>query len=276
MRASSISQFDGAAFSSSADQALADCNEEQLIAKAKSGSHAAFEKLVESYQARVFRVARVVARSHEDAEDVVQQSFRKAFVHLPSFEGRSSFSTWLTRIALNEALMLRRSNRRFRHISIDDSGATDDVPPTLEIPDSRPNPEHCCSQRERRRLLLSAINKLKPGIRIALQMRDLDERSVADTARILGVSVSAVKSRLCRGRRELREKLKNSHGIAVSRGNGPSPQRRKFQSSVSTSHSDGRGATGMASRFSRSPVAPPDTKASPLLSSDCFASTPLA
>lgn len=229
MRASSISRFDGAAFSCSTDEALTDCDEKRLVAEAKGGSQVAFEKLVESYRARIFRMARVVANSYEDAEDAIQQTFHKAFVHLQSFEGRSSFSTWLTRIALNEALMLKRSSRRFRHVSIDDPNAASDVAPALEIPDSRPDPEHCCSQRERQRLLRSAINKLKPRMRNALLMRDLDQRSVRDAARILGVSVSAVKSRVCRGRRELRKKLKSSYGTASSRENRLSRSNRKFQ-----------------------------------------------
>lgn len=226
MRVSLIGQFDRTAVPSSTDNSLADRDEEQLVAEAKSGSHVAFEKLVESYRARIFRMAHTVAHSYEDAEDVIQQSFHKAFVHLQSFEGRSSFATWLTRIALNEALMLRRSSQRFRHVSIDDSSTTDDVAPALEIPDSRPNPEHSYSQRERQRLLLSAINELKPRTRTALKVCDLNEQSVRDTARILGVSVSAVKSRVTRGRRELRKKLKNSYGTATGRR---SRRNREFQ-----------------------------------------------
>jgi RNA polymerase sigma-70 factor, ECF subfamily len=229
MRASSISRCDGTAFPLSAGDGLADCNEELLVTEAKGGSHVAFEKLVESYRMRIFRMVQMVAHSHEDAEDVIQQSFHKAFVHLPSFEGRSSFSTWLTRIALNEVLMLKRSKRRFRHISIDDSMAREDAAPVLEIADSRPNPENSYCQRERQRLLLSAINELKPGMRIVLQICDLDERSVRETARILGLSVSAVKSRVSRGRRELREKLKNSYVTAASRKRARLGRNHKFQ-----------------------------------------------
>ena len=228
MRTNAMSEADRTPVPSSTDNGVADRDEEQLVAEAKGGSHAAFEKLFEFYRTRIFRMAQMVAHSYEDAEDVIQQSFHKAFIHLQSFEGRSSFSTWLTRIALNEALMLKRSNRRFRRISIDHSEATDDAAPVLEIPDSRPNPEYCCSQRERQRLVRSTLNELKPGMRIALQIRDLDERSAVDTARILGVSVSAVKSRVCRGRKELRKKLKNRYGAAISRGNGASRRSREF------------------------------------------------
>jgi RNA polymerase sigma-70 factor, ECF subfamily len=229
MRASSKDQCDGTVFPSSINKGLTDNNEELLVAEAKDGSHTAFEKLVEPYRTRIFRMAQIVAHSYEDAEDVIQQSFHKAFVHLRSFEGRSLFSTWLMRIAFNEVLMLRRSNQRFRHISIDGSTETEDAAPVLEIADSRPNPEHSYFQRERQRLLLSAINELKPGMRTVLQILDLDERSVRDTARILGVSVSAVKSRVRRGRRELREKLKNSYGTATRVESGRSRRNGKFE-----------------------------------------------
>jgi len=267
MRASSIRPA-----ISSSDNTAVDRNEEQLVAEAKSGSHAAFEKLVECYRTRIFRMAHTAARSYEDAEDVIQQSFHKAFVHLRSFEGRSSFSTWLTRIALNEVLMLRRSKRRFRHVSIDDSSAAEDVAPALEIPDSRPNPEHSCSQRERRRLLLSAMNELKPGIRMALQMRELEQRSAVDTARILGVSVSAVKSRVCRGRRALRKKLKNRYGSAIAR----ETRQREFQSVDQTPDSHAQDTADTAPGFRRSLVGPPDAKRPPVTPSDCFASTSVA
>jgi RNA polymerase sigma-70 factor (ECF subfamily) len=159
---------------------------------------------------------------------------QKAFVHLPRFEGRSSFSTWLTRIVLNEALMLARAGRRFRDESIDHANASDDNTLPQEIADSRPNPEHSFFQQERRRLLFSAINELTPGIRVALQICDLDELSLRETAGVLGLSVAAVKSRVNRGRRVLREKLKQSCDAAsrYGRGNGllqAAQGNRKFQ-----------------------------------------------
>jgi|SRR5579863_5004853 len=202
------------------NKGTSDYDEQELVAEAKGGSHAAFEKLVRRYEVRVFRLAHRIARSREDAEDVIQQSFQKAFIHLQRFEGRSSFSTWLTRIVLNEALMLARTGRRFRGVSIDHVSATDDNELPLEIADSRPNPEHSYFQQERRRLLFSAIDELRPGIRIALQNCDLNELSIRETARILGVSVAAVKSRVNRGRKVLREKLKQRGETAISNGKG--------------------------------------------------------
>jgi RNA polymerase sigma-70 factor, ECF subfamily len=232
MQASSVGQIDEMPSRTYADKALTSCSEERLVAEAKRGSHAAFEKLVESYRARLFRMARMIAHGHEDAEDVVQQSFHKAFLHLSRFENRSSFSTWLTRIALNEVLMLKRSRRRFCHVSIDaidEPRATEEVAPVLEIADSKPNPERSYSQQEQRRLLLSAIKELRPGMRDVLQVRDLEERSLRETARILGLTVNAVKSRLCRGRRQLREKLKKSYGTARNRKNARSRRNPKLQ-----------------------------------------------
>jgi hypothetical protein len=105
MQVELIKQPDNVTLSLGINKGANEHNEDELVSQAKGGSHAAFEKLVQRYEVRVFRLAQRIARSHEDAEDVIQQSFQKAFVHLDRFEGRSSFSTWLTRIVLNEALI---------------------------------------------------------------------------------------------------------------------------------------------------------------------------
>ena len=180
-----------------------------LIAAAKNGEATAFAMLVERYDRRIFSVARRMTRNREDAEDIVQQSFQKAFVHLNSFVGRSSFSTWLTRIAINEALMLLRKNRGLREVLIDDLNGNEETARALEIPDSSPDPEAIYSRRERERMLSSAMNELPHSTRRAIQLYDLDERSSKDTARIMGISVSALKGRMFHGRRRLRERLKH-------------------------------------------------------------------
>jgi RNA polymerase sigma-70 factor (ECF subfamily) len=179
-----------------------------LVAAAKSGSRHAFEVLVEHHGRRILRVAQRVTGNREDAEDIVQQSFQKAFVHLREFEGRSSFSTWLTRIAINEGLMLQRKSRGLREVSIDDSNANEENAPQPDIPDSSPDPEASYSHREWGRALSSAMNELPPGTRKAIQLRELDELSTKETARIMGLSITAVKSRVFHGRRKLRETLK--------------------------------------------------------------------
>jgi RNA polymerase sigma-70 factor, ECF subfamily len=178
-----------------------------LIAAAKNGNHQAFEVLVDRHARRLFFVALRVTRNREDAEDVVQQSFQKTFVHLNSFVGRSSFSTWLTRVAINEALMLLRKNRGSREVLIDDLNGDEGTATSLEVPDSTPDPEASYSQREWVGMLSSAMNELTPGTRKAFQLRELDERSTEETARIMGISVNAVKARLFHGRRKLRERL---------------------------------------------------------------------
>jgi RNA polymerase sigma-70 factor (ECF subfamily) len=179
-----------------------------LVADAKNGNRKAFEILVKRHQQRIFFVARRITRTREDAEDVVQQSFQKAFTHLGKFEGRSAFSTWLTRIAVTEALMFLRRGRSLREVFIDDLNGNEETAVPLDLPDSSPNPEVIYSQREQVEILSSAINELPYGTRRAFQLHELDERSSEETARILGISVSALKGRMFHGRRKLRDRLK--------------------------------------------------------------------
>jgi RNA polymerase sigma-70 factor, ECF subfamily len=180
-----------------------------LVASAKSGNKRAFEILVKRHQQRIFLVAQRITRRREDAEDVVQQSFQKAFIHLRNFEGRSAFSTWLTRIAITEALMFLRRSRGVREALIDDLNGNEETTTALEVPDSGPDPEAIYSQREWVEKLSLAMKELPPGIRRAIQLRELDERSSEETARIMGISVSALKGRMFHGRRKLRERLKH-------------------------------------------------------------------
>ena len=183
--------------------------DETLVLAAKNGNEQAFEILVERYRRKIFAVALHFTRIREDAEDIAQQSFQKAFLHLSRFEGKSSFLTWLTRIAINEALMWLRGNRRHRHIPIDE--ASDDAGEALwrvQISDSDPDPEATYLQQEETQILAAAIGQLKPGLRRAIELRDLEELSTEETARRMGLSISATKSNVLRGRRKLREALK--------------------------------------------------------------------
>ncbi len=181
--------------------------DEILVAAAKDGEAQAFEALVERHQRKIFFTALRMTRNKEDAEDVVQQSLQKAFTHLNSFAGTSSFSTWLTRVAMNEALMLLRKKRGSREVLLDDLGGSEEDTPAFELPDLAPDPEVTCAQQELAGLILSAINRLAPGMRTAFHLRELDERSIEETARIMGISATAVKGRLFHGRRKLREIL---------------------------------------------------------------------
>jgi RNA polymerase sigma-70 factor, ECF subfamily len=179
-----------------------------LVAAAKNGNKKAFEILVRRHEQKIFFVARRITHTREDAEDVVQQSFQKAFTHLRKFEGRSAFSTWLTRIAITEALMLLRRSRGLREVLIDDLNGNEETTTALEVPDASPDPEASYSQRERAEMLSLAINELSPGTRKAIRLRELDERSLEETARVMGISVPALKGRMFHGRRKLRARLK--------------------------------------------------------------------
>jgi RNA polymerase sigma-70 factor (ECF subfamily) len=186
----------------------APAGEKDLVVAAKNGNEEAFEILVERYRRMMFAVALRLTRVQEDAEDITQQSFQKAFVHLRTFEEKSSFSTWLTRITLNEAFMLLRRGRGRRQISIDEEPCEPNEGARLEIPDSDPDPEASYSQLEDAGILSAAIDTLTPRLRKAIELRVLAELSTEETARRLGVSVSAVKSRVLHARRKLRETLR--------------------------------------------------------------------
>ena len=174
-----------------------------LLAGAKRGDSQAFEELVFRHKQRVLAVAQRITNNKEDAEDVAQESFHKAFLHLNKFEERSQFSTWLIRIAMNEAFMLRRRRRGI--VEALPETADDDANSTFErFVDLGPSPEESCWRRERTKLLIEAINRLRPTIRRTILLRDIEERSVEETARILGTSASAVKARVFHGREKLR------------------------------------------------------------------------
>jgi RNA polymerase sigma-70 factor, ECF subfamily len=149
-----------------------------------------------------------VTRNREDAEDVVQKSFQKAFLHLHKFEERASFSTWLTRIVINEAAMCLRARRRVRVVGIDELSPREEPAVGFEFPDSCPSPEQSYSQQEAERMLSFAIRQLPPGIRTAIKLCYLDERPLKESAQVMGLSVAAVKSRVLRGRRKLHQMLK--------------------------------------------------------------------
>jgi len=179
-----------------------------LVFAAKGGDGHAFGILVKRYQRRILAVARRFTGIREDAEDIAQQSFQKAFVHLGKFEGKSSFSTWLTRIAINEALMFLRRVRGAREISIDDLSGNEETAGHMEMPDSRPSPERALLESEQNKALWAAINKLTPRTRKAIELRDLGELSTKEAAGVLGLSVDAMKGRLFHGRRKLHRVLK--------------------------------------------------------------------
>jgi len=181
----------------------ADASEEYVfIAAAKRGDSAAFESLCKHSAKMVFRVARRMMRNNEDAEDVLQESFQQAFTHLDNFNGGSRFSTWLSRIAINAALMKLRKKQHLWE-SLDESNEDEQSSHRLDVEDQGLNPEQLYAQTERQQILVEAMNELTPGTRKVIQLRELDQRSSEETARIMGMSVSAVKTRVFNGRRKI-------------------------------------------------------------------------
>jgi len=148
-----------------------------------------------------------ITRNHEDAEDAMQDAFLKAYAHLKDFEGNSRFYTWLVRIAANEALMKLRK-RRPNQFSLDEpiAGENEELMPR-EIEDWGPSPEQRYAQSEMKEILNGVIDELEPAFRTVFVLRDVENLSTEETAKIVGISVPAVKSRLLRGRLKLREKL---------------------------------------------------------------------
>jgi RNA polymerase sigma-70 factor (ECF subfamily) len=173
-----------------------------LVAAIKNGESQAFEFLVKRHEAKAFWVAFRITRNREDAQDVVQESFLKAFTHLDRFQEKSSFSTWLTRIAINEGLMSLRRTRAGREVSVYDmKSATEDLIP-LETPNRGKNPGEIYEQLETERILCEAMNHLSAKSRTVVRLQ-LEERTVREIAEILGLEISTLKSRLLRARRKL-------------------------------------------------------------------------
>jgi RNA polymerase sigma-70 factor (ECF subfamily) len=183
-------------------------NDTLLVIAAKSGDSQAFEVLVRRHRAKMLRAALRFTRNEADAEDIVQQSFQKAFVHLQQFEGHSSFSTWLTCIAMNEALMWFRRRGSTVEIPLEESNAENGATVSLDFPDSRLNPEESCAQDERKEILSAALNQLSPTLRKTIELRELGELSTEEAARVMGLSVTAVKGRAFHARRKLQKVLK--------------------------------------------------------------------
>jgi RNA polymerase sigma-70 factor (ECF subfamily) len=186
--------------------AVAREDEHLLVAAAKRGDATAFEELVSRYEHKIFRLTMNITRNREDAEDAMQDAFLKSYTHLKDFEGDSRFYTWLVRIAANEALM-RLRKRRPNQFSLDEPVEGDDDLIPREIEDWGPKPDQRFAQTEMREILSGVIDKLEPDFRTVFVLRDIEELSTEETAKALGISVPAVKSRLLRARLKLREKL---------------------------------------------------------------------
>jgi RNA polymerase sigma-70 factor (ECF subfamily) len=172
-------------------QVVTSVNEAGLLAAAKKGETTALDTLYRAHAERLFRTVHRITRNREDAEDAVQDSFLRAFLHLKSFDERSTFYTWLTRIGVNSALIILRQKRNSHELPVHGPGE-DETP--WELPDAAPNQEIRCAARERERFLRDAIAGLRPRTRRALEFHTLQDHSLQETAAQFGISVSAAKA----------------------------------------------------------------------------------
>jgi len=182
-------------------------DEGTLVAKAKAGDAQAFTDLVNQYERKIYRLAKHITQNDEDAEDVLQETFLKAYEHLANFQGNSKFYTWIVRIAVNESLMKLRKRKGDRTVPLDEPVDTGEEMVTREIAVWDDNPEQRYSREEIQEILDKAVEGLKPDFRTVFILRDIEELSTEETAESLGISIPAVKSRLLRARLALREKL---------------------------------------------------------------------
>ena len=179
-------------------------SDELLVVRAKAGDTVAFVELRERHSTKVLRTLYRITRNWEDAEDALQESLLKAFRHLSGFENRSNFSSWLTKIAINSALMILRKKRACKEVSINSTDDDCTIFGRLEPQDLSEDPERRYVRCEREELLNGAMLQLRPGLRDVIHLRQMEEYSLHELAESLGISLPAAKSRLLRARRALR------------------------------------------------------------------------
>jgi RNA polymerase sigma-70 factor, ECF subfamily len=181
-----------------------------LVQQAIDGNSHAHEQIFASHTSKLRGTAFAILRNREDAEDAVQDALCRAFSNLQSFQGRSSFSTWLTRIVINSSLMIRRRRNGRSEASLDD--LLDNRPEQLRcrIVDARPNPEQICASGEIRALVEQQVRQLPPGLQSAFQLYELEDRSGAESMQALGIGSSAFKSRMSRARRKVENGLRRT------------------------------------------------------------------
>jgi len=189
------------------EEGFTEMSDAVLVLTAKSGDADAFVELGKRHYRKVFHETYRITRNRQDAEDALQESLLRAFTHLNKFEERSSFSTWLTRIAINSALMILRKKRNRSELSLDDTNDPSGKWARWETQSLGEDPERSCLRREREALLREAILRLPPRCREVVELWRVKEYSVREIAQALGISVPAVKSSLSRARLTLRAEL---------------------------------------------------------------------
>jgi RNA polymerase sigma-70 factor, ECF subfamily len=185
-----------------------------LIRQAIGGNPDAQERLFKTHTPRLYRAVFGVLRNREDAEDAVQESWCRAYANLDSFEGRSTFSTWLTRIAINSALMLRRRRSIRPEASLNDILDNQSEPSFDGAVADTPNPEQICVARELNALIEDQIRELPPRVQAAFRLRKVEEFSIKEAVQVLGIRETALKSRVLRARRKVARGLRKQFSTA--------------------------------------------------------------
>lgn len=185
-------------------------SESTLVSLAKIGDRSAYSELCRRHSKQIFHTAYRVTGNREDAEDVVQDSLMKALIHLKGFDGRSAFSTWLTRIAINSALMLKRKGSNRTQLSLD-SHDDPDLNASMQVADRSLNAEDQFILSQRRTQILMAVKGLPTNLRIPVELQLMHDVSVKELALLAGISVAATKSRLLRARLRLRRSVVANH-----------------------------------------------------------------
>jgi len=181
--------------------------EDKLIRAGKRGDHQAVETLFRRYQRPLFQTALRVLGNTEDAEDALQDGMLSAYRNLKRFEGRSQFSTWLTRIVINAALMRRRSAKARPAFSLDEAPREDELPASERFADDAPNPEQVFAGTELREMISENLGELSPLLRTAFLLREVQGYSTGEAAKKLGVTENTLKARLWRARHQMAERL---------------------------------------------------------------------
>jgi RNA polymerase sigma-70 factor (ECF subfamily) len=189
------------------DSPLMSLPDEEVVARVRAGESALFEVLMRRYNQRVYRVARSILGSDTEAEDVMQEAYVRAFTHLHQFEGRAAFSTWLTKIAVYEAMARQRRSARFTPLESSAEAEAEAGPAVREPASEGRDPEREMFDQEIRTLLEAAIDALPADHRSVFTLREVEGLDTAETARCLEVSEDVVKTRLHRARARIREEL---------------------------------------------------------------------
>lgn len=184
-------------------------DERDLILSGRRGGKRALEAVFRRYGSLLFQAAFRILRNTHDAEDSVQDALVSAYCSLEHFEGRSQFSTWLTRIVINAALMKRRSIKARRSVSLDDILHEDELPGVGRLSDPGPDPEQFYLRVEIREMIKKSVDELSPRLRIAFLLRHVADESTAQAAKDLGVAQNALKARVWRARHRLAERLRH-------------------------------------------------------------------